>query len=159
MLDKLEGPDVVPRGLLLGWALWWSVVVLSNVTDLLQTLGLLGPEFTWTSGNYGMMAEGSGGGGPGLIAFFAFGIAWEALSAGLFWRAVRQWRTPGGRRAARVAFAVSVAFWFAFLIANELALLHKSGDGPLVHWIIFTAQVVSFLAMGRLDDPPETAAT
>ncbi len=153
MLERLSAPNVIPRGILLGWAVWWSVIVASNLTDALTELGLLG-DFGWTSGNYALLVEGAGGGGLGIALYFGLGIAWEAAACALFWRAVRAWddRSPAGKAAARAAFAVSVAFWFAFLISNELVLLHKTPDPPMVHWIIFIGQVACYCAMGPLND-------
>jgi hypothetical protein len=101
MLDRLAGPNVIPRGILLAWAIWWSVIVATNLTDALQGLGILGPDFGWTSGNYAMMAKGAGGGGFGIAAFFGWLLLHAAESV-----VPRAWMRAADPEATRLAASV-----------------------------------------------------
>ncbi|MEZ4321717.1 MAG: hypothetical protein R3F61_29855 [Myxococcota bacterium] len=48
------------RGLLLFFALWYTVVVATNTTDLARVFGLLADDFPWRSDNYALLAGPTG---------------------------------------------------------------------------------------------------
>lgn len=141
------------RGTVLFWALWLTVVTITNVFDLLKAIGVLPPEWSFASGNYGFVAETvavNNVGGPLVTLLFIGVIIWEALAALLLWRAFLAYNTtPAGLQAVYTAFAVSLALWAAFMLADELFFAY---DVEATHMRIFTAQLVTLLAIRLLPD-------
>ncbi len=131
------------RGLLLFWALWLSVVAVTNLNNALQVLGLLPADFLFISGNWKWINDTLD---PlavprGVKAFlFAGVIAWEALAAGLFWRAaaVFRGRPLAEEPAALWACGVNLALWGAFQILDEVFLAYSP---EAVHRVIFLSQL------------------
>jgi hypothetical protein len=142
------------RLLLLFWAAWLSMVVITNVLDGLRALGAMPDSFKFVSGNWRWINEVMDplGVPRGLQAFqFASAIAWEALAALLFWRAVVTYR---GRPlmhepAAVVACGVNLALWAAFQVLDEVFMAYQSES---VHRMIFVSQIVTVLALYLLSD-------
>jgi hypothetical protein len=148
------------RALLFFWAAWLTVVFLTNALDGLKALGLLAESWPLASGNYRFVAETTARyGSPGwLNGLLFFGVvAWEGLAAALFWRAGWMFRDNGGRGsgATRIAFAVSLGLWAAFLLADEVLIAYAV---EATHLRLFTAQLVTLLAVELLPDLPPPAA-
>ncbi len=136
MLTRLRF-STLQTGLVFFWAVWLTIVTLTNLTDALKALGLLPDTFGWASYNYALVRDTVGAHGvPAAFAavLFAGVLAWEVLAAGLLWRAWNMMRrgAPGTAPAVTQAFAVNLALWGAFLVATELfinyatAATHKS---------------------------------
>jgi len=145
---------VIKRLLLLFWAAWLSIVVITNVLDGLRALGAIPDSFKFVSGNWRWINEVMDplGVPRGLQAFqFAGAITWEALAAVLFWRAVATYR---GRAlvhepATVVACGVNLALWATFQVLDEVFMAYQS-EG--VHRMIFVSQIVTVLALYLLSD-------
>jgi hypothetical protein len=78
------------RFLLVAWAVWLSIVFLSNLADAAKGLGCLGESWAFASGNWKFIRETTARyGTPSLVngVLFAGIIAWQCVAAGLFWRA------------------------------------------------------------------------
>jgi hypothetical protein len=139
------------RLLLLVWAVWLSVVFLSNLADTAKGLGWLGDSWAFASGNLQFVRETTARYGTsdmvnGLL--FAGVVVWEGITAALFWRAV--WRFRGrdvGRRAVYLAFTASLLLWAGFLVADEVFIAY-----PLegTHLRLFVAQLLTLLAIELL---------
>jgi hypothetical protein len=142
---------LLKRMLLLFWACWLTVVLLSNVLDGCQALGLLGPDWPFASGNYRFLAETTARYGPpawlnGLL--FGGVLCWEGIAAGLFWLAWAGYRGGArGRRAVYAAFTASMGLWAAFLIADEICIAYPV---EATHLRLLTAQLASLLAIELL---------
>jgi hypothetical protein len=141
------------RLLLLFWAVWLSVVFLSNLADAGKGLGFLGESWAFASGNWKLIQETTGRYGipaPVNAILFAGVILWEGIAAVLFWRAGWSFR---GRNAARtavyLAFMTSLLLWAAFLIADEVFIAY-----PLegTHLRLFVAHLVTLLAVELLPE-------
>ena len=142
------------RGLLLFWAVWFTIVFLTNLFDALRALGVLGAGWRFASGNWAFLVETTAVyATPDWLraVLFAGVIVWEGLAAALFWRAFRAGRGDDGegRREVDAAFVVGLALWAAFAIADEVFVAY---DVEATHLRLFTAQLVSLLAI-RL--PPD----
>jgi hypothetical protein len=138
---------LIPSGILLFRALWFSVVALTNVLDALKALGALPPGWTLASGNWPLMVKVTAiHGTPTALAGLLFlgVIVWEALAAVLFWRA---WAVRGA--AVATAFIVGLALWGAFTLADEVFVAY-----PLeaVHLRLFGLLLLSLLAIRLLPD-------
>jgi len=87
------------RGVLAFWALWLTIVTATNVTDLLQTIGVLGVDWRWVSGNYALVAKALELYAlPAGIILLTFGtvIVWDGATAALLWRAAAAYRGREG---------------------------------------------------------------
>src|SRR5579872_1325260 len=129
------------RVLVLFWALWFSVVFLSNLADAAKGLGLLDESWAFASGNLKFIKETTARyGTPDSVNWILFAavIVWEAVAVVLFWRA--SWKFRGrnsGRKVLYYAFMTSMLLWGAFLVADELFIAY-----PLegTHLRLFIAQ-------------------
>lgn len=148
------------RGTILFWALWLTVVLITNVLDLLKSFGVLPADWSFASGNYDLVAQTVARynlGGALVILLFVGVIIWEALAALLLWRGYAAYDTTpdtihGGLQAVYSAFAVSLALWAAFIVTDEIFIIY---DLEGTHMGIFTSQLVTLLAIRLLpDDTP-----
>lgn len=147
----------IKRGLLAFWAVWFSIVVASNITDGLKSLALLPERWAFVSGNYLLMARVTDiyGTPTWMVTVLFLGVViWEGMGAFLFWRSAREFSGVEGQGLATVyiAFAVSLALWAAFVIADELFIAYRVGSLEAVHMGIFTAQLMTLLAVRLLPD-------
>jgi hypothetical protein len=150
---------VVKRSVLVFWAAWLSVVVATNVLDASRTLGILPPSFAFASGNWRWINQTMDPlGVPHWLqaTLFAGAIAWEALAALLFWRAVAAYR---GRpfpeeREAILACGVNLTLWAAFQVLDEVFLAYQP-EGT--HRAIFVSQIATLLLL--YFSPPQSRQT
>lgn len=141
-------------GLLLGWAMWLSVVTITNITDALKALDVLSEDVGFASGNWSYL-EGTTAihDTPGWINAILFGgvIGWELIGSVLFWRAWGEYRRGASRTSEPVmaAFIVSAALWVAFTIADEIFFAF---DAENTHRLILVALLASLVTMHVIDD-------
>src|SRR5207244_4807653 len=86
-VEKKTAAALLKQGLLLFWAVWLSLVLLSNVLDGAKALGLLGASWTFASGNYAFLCQTTARHAtPEWVngVLFAGAIGWEARAAVLF---------------------------------------------------------------------------
>ena len=146
---------VLKRGILLFWALYFTIVLASNLADALQALGALPDSFPFVSGNYGFIARVTGiYGTPAIVnAVLYLGVlVWEAVAAALFWQALRRWGSASGLEAVDRAFTVSAGLWAAFVLMDELFIAYEIPGLEATHVRLFVASLVSLLAVHLLPD-------
>jgi hypothetical protein len=146
-LDRLGSWRTLKSGVLVFWAAWFSIVVLTNVFDVLKAARVVPAGWTFVSGNWELMVKVTGVHGTpvAVVALLFLGvIAWEALAAILFWRA---WAAGG--RGGVVAFTVSLALWATFTLADEIFIAYTLGP---VHLRLFALQLLSLLALRLLPE-------
>jgi hypothetical protein len=146
-------------GLVVFWALWLSVVFVTNVLDFLKVLGWLEQHWRFASGNFDfIVATTARYDVPRTldVMLFAGVIAWEATAAALFWRAAwaRCRRPASAAPAVHTAFIVSLGLWCAFMLADEVCI---SYGVEATHMRIFIAQLASLLTIDLLRE--ETSPT
>jgi hypothetical protein len=139
----------IPRGTLLFWALWLSLVSLTNVLDGLKSLRMLPSGWAFASGNYAFMASVTARYQTPVALtalLFAGVVLWEIVAAALFWRALAEHRRNalGAEDAVRSAFTISLALWAAFMLADETFFAF---DAESTHIRIFIAQLVSLIVV------------
>jgi hypothetical protein len=142
------------RTLLFFWAVWLTVVFATNVLDGCKAVGLLGADWPLASGNYRFLAETTGRyGTPGWLngLLFVGVVSWEGAAAVLFWLAWRRFRGRGqvGGRTLYAAFTAGLGLWAAFLVADEVCIAYGV---EATHWRLFTAQLVTLLAVEWLPE-------
>lgn len=141
------------RVLLLFWAVWFSIVFLTNVADAGKSLGLLDRSWTFASGNFKSIMETTARYGTNALvngALFGGVILWEGIAVVLFWWAGLTFRGKGsGRRILYCAFTTSLLLWGAFLVADEVCIAY-----PLegTHLRLFVAHLVTLLAVELLPE-------
>ncbi|MEZ0541320.1 hypothetical protein [Fibrella arboris] len=140
----------IKAGLLLFWALYFSVVWLSNTTDALKALNLLPTGFRFVSGNYSLVSKVVGMYGPtaGLAGvFFAGVISWEGIGAVLFWQALIGLlkHTGDSRAAAHRAFGATIGLWAAFILTDEVFLAYEFPGLSTTFFNLFIAEVGSLI--------------
>lgn len=143
----MNGLPIIPIGLLAFWALWLTLVFLTNLLDGLKVAGVLPESWPVASGNYRAIRDVTDGYGVpdravGLL--FAGAVAWELAAAVLLWRAVLTFGGAGGFGPTYLAFAASLALWAAFILADEV---FSAYDMSRTHWVIFSAQLLTLLAV------------
>jgi hypothetical protein len=144
---------LLKRLLLLFWAIWFTVVFLSNLADAGKGLGLLGESWAFASGNWKLIRETTARYRiPAAVnaLLFAGVILWEAVAAVLFCRAALIWR---GRASAPTvvyrAFTASLLLWGAFLVADEILIAYPLES---THLRLFVAQLVTLLGIDLLPE-------
>lgn len=146
-LDRLASWRTLKSGVLFFWAVWFTIVVLTNVFDVLKANGVVPAGWTFASGNWGLMIKVTGVHGTpvAVVALLFLGVmAWQALAAILFWRA---WAAGG--RGGVAAFTVSLALWAAFTLADEIFIAYTLAP---VHLRLFGLQLLSVLALRLLPE-------
>jgi hypothetical protein len=158
MLAKLRF-STIQTGLVLFWAIWLTLVTLTNFADAMRQLDVLPGDFKLASYNFDLVKKTVGTHGiPTSVAgvLFAGVILWELLGSILFWRAWRLMRRHGNGAAAEVAqaFAVSLALWAAFLIATEATVNYETAA---THKTTLIAQLASLLVVRASASPTKSA--
>ena len=150
MLARFASWRTLKSGVLLFWAAWFTLVVLTNVFDALRAGRVLPAGWTFVSGNWELMLKATAVHGTpvAVVALLFLGvIVWEALAGVLFWRA---W--VAGGRGGLAAFTVGLALWAAFVLADEIFIAYSLEAG---HLRLVGLQLLSVLALRLLpDDPP-----
>jgi hypothetical protein len=147
---------ILKRLLLLGWAVWLSLVFTTNVLDAAKAVGLLGTNWAFASGNFVFLCDttkcyGTPAWLNGLL--FAGVIAWEGLATGLFWLAAATFPRRDRRAAVwrYAAFTAALGLWLAFMIADEVFIAYPV---ERAHVGLFTAQLATLLAVELLPSFP-----
>ena len=144
---------MMKRGVIFFWALWLTIVFLTNFFESLKAMGIIGEGWTFASGNYGFMQFVTEvHNTPAFIVtiLFAGVVIWQAVGAFLFWRAWAAFQgIPEGLAEVDTAFTFSIALWAAFMIADEIFLAY---DVQGTHMAIFMAQLITLLAIRLLPD-------
>ncbi|MCL6649216.1 MAG: hypothetical protein K6U89_12880 [Chloroflexi bacterium] len=117
------------RVLLLFWALWFTVVTLTNLTDLLAGVGLLPAGFWWKSGNLGLISEALQPVGLATLAPVALlgALLWQGLAAILFFRATAAVGRSVPQRDILMAYLVGTGLFLVYIVIDELLLLYLKG--------------------------------
>jgi hypothetical protein len=144
------------RGLLVFWAIWFSLVFLTNVLDGYKRLALLPTTWQYVSGNFQLifsvvhvyrMPEW-------LAALLFTGATLvEGVCAALFWQAVVRFQGVNSPTLALAitAFAISIALWAAFAVSVETFIAFEKVSEGTFHTLL-SANLLSLLAICLLPD-------
>src|SRR2546425_10245544 len=142
MLARLASWRTLKSGVLLFWAAWFTIVLITNVCDALKAGRVLPSGWTFSSGNWELMLKVTAVHATpvAIVGVMFLGvIAWEAVAGLLFWRA---WAAGG--RGGVIAFVVGLALWATFALADEVFLAYAVQAG---HLPLFGLQLVNGLAL------------
>ncbi len=141
------------RSLLIFWAVWLSVVFLSNLADAGKEAGLLGESWAFASGNFKFIKNTTARYGipdSANALLFAGVILWEGVVTLMFWCVVWTFRgKKSGRKILYVAFTTSLLLWGAFVIADEILIAYPLES---THLRLFIAHLVTLLAIELLPE-------
>ncbi len=141
------------RSLLIFWAVWLSVVFLSNLAEAGKVAGLLGESWAFASGNFTYIEVTTARSGiPDwvYVRLFAGVVVWEGVATLLFWWTVRKFRgRKSGRKILYLAFTTSLLLWGAFVIADEVLLAYPLES---THLRLLIAHLVTLLAIELLPE-------
>lgn len=144
---------LLKRLLLLFWAVWMSVVFLSNLTDAGKGLGLLGESWTFASHNWKFIQDTTARYRIPVAVnavLFAGVILWQGAAAALFWWAGWSFRgRNASRKAVYLAFTISLLLWGAFLVADEIFISYQLES---THLRLFVAYLVTLLTVDLLPE-------
>ena len=150
-------PRVLIRGLLLFWAIWFSIVLASNAADGLRESGLLSTDWPFVSGNFSLLAES--------VAIYSLPRAFAALlfslvlvlqlaAASLFWRAALE-PEPFSQHARFEILSpfIAGAFLFCgFLVFDEALLVYRRFPAlETTHFVILLALLLTLLLVQAFD--------
>ena len=146
---KLLTLKAIKRGIVFFWALWLSVVVVTNILNVLKAVGVLPASFAFSSGNWEWIQQTMQPLGVPVAlqaVLFAGAIVWEALAAILFWRAFATYRgrTLAQEPALIAASGVNLALWAAFQVLDEVLVAFQP---EAVHRAIFTNQLITLVLL------------
>lgn len=139
----------IKRALLLFWAIYLTLVFTTNVLDAAKALGLLPQAWKFASGNYAFLVATTSRYGAQTevnAVLFAGVVGWEGLAAFFFWMAMIYFEQ---RTYIYPAFGVGLGLWAAFVIADEVCIAYPVSA---THWRLFTATLVTLLAVELLPD-------
>lgn len=144
---------LLKRLLLLFWAVWLSVVFLSNLADAGKGLGWLDESWSFASGNWKLLQETTARYRTTAVInalLFTGVLLWEGSAAVLFWRAGWKYRGRGSaRQTVYLAFMTSLLLWSAFLVADEVFLVYSLES---THLRLFIAHLLTLLAVELLPE-------
>jgi len=144
---------LLKRLLLFFWAVWFTVVFLSNLADAGKALGLLDSSWAFASGNWKLILEATVRyRTPAAVnaVLFTGVILWEGIVVVLFWWAGWTFRgRDSGRKGVYLAFTTSLLLWGAFLVADEVLIAYPLAG---THLRLFTAHLVTLLAVELLPE-------
>ena len=139
---------VIERVILTFWAVYFTLVLASNLTDVMAKLNLLPAEFKFVSGNYKLMEKVVAiyNTPAALVAvMFAGVLLLELFSATAFWAAAFCFDAAKRRKWAEKGFCVSLTLWFGFIVADELFVAFDVADLERAHVAMLSCELLSFL--------------
>lgn len=136
------------KGLIIFWFLWWLIALWTDIAGGLAHLGYLNAPWA-VDNNYPFLASSLSMYAVSewiIVLLFIGIIVWSAISMSLyFWAclALRQPKTIWLYRA-QIAFMVSLFFWLAFFLADQVVMKYDLEEN---HMVQGGFQFLSFLAL------------
>lgn len=123
-LPSLSGA-LIKDGIVVFWAAWISIVVITNVAAALRVAGLLPSDAALASGNYTAIVNLSDRFSmPHALDFVIFlaVVLWEAVAAALLWRAAIYSVAGSSLRtgATNTGLGILLALFASFMLADEI---------------------------------------
>lgn len=139
----------IKLGLMAFWAVWLTVVFLTNLFNDMKVVGVLPDHWKFASKNYEAISKVTSiyHVPSWLNGFLFLGIIiWQGLSGLLFWKATIGFLRmgPASYGDLYLAFAVSLALWAAMMVADKIFQSYEQQNS---HMAIFIGQIVTLLAI------------
>jgi hypothetical protein len=134
-----------------GWAVYVTVVVASNLSDLLVSFGWIQTSFR--SGNLAFIETATRiyfRSRPVDQALLAGVVIWEAGAAALLWYGAIAWYRSSAVRTAEAGLIVLALLWIAFAVATEIFVAYDRGVNESAYWALAIAALVTVLTLVHL---------
>lgn len=142
---------IFAQGIILMWALWISIVFLTDFCNLMVGFGLLPANFPASSHNldwihrffklYRLDND--------LLCLILFSIInlWVMIIAVLYWRAFISYYTCGNYYVYRTlqAFILNTALFVCFLVADEIFIQYQAGHSHINMLLYIFTSLIAFL--------------
>lgn len=136
--------------LVAGWAIYTTVVVASNLTDLLASFGWIHTAFR--SGNLAFIQTATRiyfHSRPIDQALLGCVVLWEAAAAALLWYgavawSATIWRTVGAAEAGLIVIAL---LWMALATATEIFVAYDRGVNESAYWVLAVANLITLVVV------------
>ncbi len=138
--------ELLKKIILLIWALWFTIVSLTNIFDALRNLGAMPDWFRFVSGNFQYISAVTSiyllAAWLNAILFF-FVIVWEAITSWLFFNAYLKFKNEK----ILAPFTFGIILFGGFMIMDELFVAYdRMGNIETTHLGILVGLLVSFIA-------------
>ena len=136
-----------------GWAIYLTVVVASNATDLLVSLGWIRTQFH--SGNLAFIRTATRiyfRSQPVDQILLGCVLVWEASAAGLLWYGALAWRKGDLQRfaATEAGLLVITLLWVAFAIVTEVFVAYHRGVNESMFWLLAIVSLLTLVVVAQL---------
>ncbi|MGN6166954.1 MAG: hypothetical protein ACTHQQ_02110 [Solirubrobacteraceae bacterium] len=152
LLDGLTLRRTLGGLLVIGWAIYLTVVVASNATDLLVSLGWISTRFH--SGNLAFIRTATRiyfRSQPIDQILLGCVLVWEASAAGLLWYGALAWKKGDLRfAAAEAGLLVVTLLWVAFAIVTEAFIAYDRGVNESMFWVLAIASLLTVIVLVQL---------
>jgi len=136
--------------LVAAWAIYMTVIVASNGTDLLASFGWIHTAFR--SGNLAFIQTATRvyfHSRPVDQVLLGCVLVWEASAAALLWYGTiawtgTLWRTMGAAEAGLIVVAL---LWMAFAIITEIFVAYDRGVNESAYWVLAIANLVTLVVV------------
>lgn len=135
---------IIKQGILAFWGLWFTVVLLSDITNFLQVLQILPENFAFTSKNYDLVAKYLNGynihSRQVIISIFLLIIAWALIAAFLFWCSLFSKNID----VAYLAFIISISMTAFFILADEFFIQYQIEHNHIMRLMFQCVTLLTF---------------
>ncbi len=148
VIDKLK------LGIIIFWALWFSLATFTNIVNFLNQFGWLAPNWRVMSHNFALI--------QGVVSIYSLPqyivtamfitiIIWECVISSIFWLAAWQFFLSDCKKINNVnlAFTLSIFLWAGFLVAEEFFIAYQFEQ---LHLILLVSQLICLMAIQLLED-------
>ena len=154
MRTSNTGIYIIKAGLLLFWALWFTLAFSTNFFDLLKALHHLPISWQFNSGNYQAVAQVISryhGSSTLLNTLFVLDITAQLLIAIAFWVTFIRYITqkPNYFAWINLTFGISVALWAVFILIEEIFIAYQF---ETTHIRLLVFELISLLSIHLLAD-------
>jgi len=152
MLNSTKILQLFPSAILLFWAMWFSLVSISDFTNLLQKFQIISEDFIFTSKNYDLISQS-------LLTYkiisqkltiilFSIIVIWAVTIAGSFWVALL------GPKALKLnmayfSFLASLCMSGSFMLWDEIFLQYNFEHSLMIR---FGFQILTFMLFLMLNN-------
>ena len=153
-MHNFNSLNILKRGIILFWAVWFSLATLTNFFDLLKYYHGVSEGWKFVSNNLSLISNVISiyGLSPAASSFFLMGaICLEGIITLLFWIAAfsATQMTPKKSCWVNGAFTLSTFLWALFLVMDEFFIAYPFEN---THLPLLVSQLICLLAIHLLPD-------
>lgn len=149
------GTRLIQHSIVLFWALWTSIVTITDAINLLQKLNLMPEHLKFTSGNYDLVLRNLSIYHLNVfsVAIFLFTVIvlWALIIAVLFWKALFYFKKNAQTyfNTTCFAFAILLAMHFVFILADEILIQYPLEHGHMARTVFIFVSFLTFFFLAK----------